>query len=143
MPCYNLVVFAKPEISPEKLAVLFRAVARVVYREQGQFRTLENLGVRPLAYPVRKSGLKYEEVRWVQATFDVAPQALAAVGSAVQADKDVLQYRHVLSTEPLAAFVAKPPGEKLKKFSGAMRWSAELFDPDTLTLKARAGPSLQ
>jgi ribosomal protein S6 len=36
-----------------RLATLFRSVARVVYRESGQFRRVENMGVRPLATPVR------------------------------------------------------------------------------------------
>lgn len=141
MPCYQLVVFAKPDMAPEKLAALFRNVARVVFREAGQFRRLENLGVRPLAYPVRKGGAKFEEVRWVTATFDIAPGALPMVGAAIQADKDVLQYKHLRSDDWLAAFSARRKGEKLKRFSGAMRWGADLFDPDTLTLKARPAPS--
>lgn len=134
MPCYQLLIFARPETAPERLAALLRSVARVVYRESGQFRRFENLGMRPLAYPLRKGGNIYEEVRWVHATYDVAPGALAAVGAAIQAEKDVLQYRHVRSTEPLAEFVNRKP-EKLKRFSGARRWAAESFDPDTLSFK--------
>jgi ribosomal protein S6 len=135
MPCYQLILFAKPEAAPERLAALLQSVARVVYRESGQFRRFENLGVRPLAYPLRKGGTAYGEVRWMHATYDLAPPALAAVGAAIQADKDVLQYRHVLSTEPLAAFRNRPAEERLKKPAGARRWAAEHFDPDTLSFR--------
>ena len=139
MPCYSLTVFLKPSATPEALAALFRSVARVVYREAGQFRRVENLGVRPLAYPISKDGAKFEEVRWCTSTYDIAPSALPSVGAVVQAEKDVLQFRHVLSDDPLAAFSARRRGrEKLKRFAGAAKWAAHVFDPDTLTLKAAA-----
>ena len=138
MPCYQLLCFAKPGMSPERLAELFRAVARVVYREGGGFRRVENLGVRPVAYPLRKGGERYDEVRWVSATFDAAPPVLTAVGAVVAAEKDVLQHRHLLQQDRLAAFVARPPGERRKRFSAAMRWGASQFDPDALTFRERA-----
>ena len=137
MPCYQLLCFAKPDTTPERLSALFRAVARVVYREGGGFRRVENLGVRPVAFPLRKGGAKYDEVRWVSATFDAAPPALTAVGAVVDAEKDVLQYRHLVQTDRLAAFRAREPGERRKRFSNAMRWDAAQFDPDSLSLKAR------
>ena len=40
MPTYQLIVLAQPSASAEKLAQLMRGVARLVYREQGQFRTV-------------------------------------------------------------------------------------------------------
>ena len=132
MPCYQLVLLARPDITPERLAVLFRAIARVVYREQGQFRTVENFGVRPLCYPVRKGGQRFDEVRWVHAHFDVAPGALAAVGSAIQSEKGVLQFKHLRATGPLTRFDGAGRGEKLKRFSTAMRFNGALFDPGTL-----------
>jgi ribosomal protein S6 len=136
MPCYQLVLLARPDITPDQLSTLFRSIARVIYRENGQFRTLQNLGVRPLAYPVRKGGQKFEEVRWVQALYDCAPPALASVGSAIQSEKGVLQYQHLRHTGPLAAFSpAFGSPQKLKRFSTAMRFNSALFDPDTLRVK--------
>lgn len=135
MPCYQLICFTKPDTSPERLSNLFRSIARVIYREGGGVRRVENLGVRPVAYPVRKGGVKYDEVRWVTATFDVSPPVLASVGAVVEAEKDVLQYRHLAPQDRLASFTAKPPGEKTRRFSAAMRWGAVQFDPNTLSLK--------
>lgn len=135
MPCYQLVLLARPDITPDRLTTLFRSIARVVYREQGQFRTLENLGVRPLAFPIRKGGQKFEEVRWVQALYDCAPPALASVGSAIQGEKSVLQYKHLVHDSPLAKFDPSGRTERLKRFSTAMRFNSALFDPETLHVR--------
>lgn len=132
MPSYQLVLLARPDITPDRLATLFRSVARVVFREQGQFRTVTNMGVRPLAFPVRKNGAKFEEARWVQAEYDCTPPALTSVGAAIQSEKGVLQYTHLRAVGPLAAFDGSGRGEKLKRFSTAMRFNAALFDPETL-----------
>ena len=97
-----------------------------------------------MAFPVRKGGVKYDEVRWVTATFDVAPPVLESIGTYVAAEKDVLQYKHLLSKDRLAAFTARPTGERLKRFSTAMRWGGVQFDPDTLSLKeVESGSSLR
>jgi len=136
MPCYQLVLLARPDITAEKLAVLFRGVARVVYREHGQLRNIDNFGVRPLCFAIRKGGQKFEEARWVHAFFDVAPQALASIAAAIQTEKGVLQYKYLRATGFLAEF--KPSGgkEKLKRFSTAMRYNSALFDPQALVMHA-------
>jgi ribosomal protein S6 len=134
MPCYQLIVFAKPEVAPERLAELFRSLARLVYREQGQFRHLENFGVRPLAFPIRNAGTKFEEVRWVQAVYDCAPPSLPAIASLLSSDKDILQFKHLRHTDVLGEFRATARGERRKRFASAVRFQKELFDPETLEL---------
>ena len=138
MPTYQLVVLAQPSASSEKLAALFRGVARLVFREQGQFRTVENFGVRPLAFPIRKAGSRYEEVRWVQAMFDCAPPALPTIGALLGGDRDVLQFKTLRAgPELLGEFRAKRVPERLKRFAASRRWERELFDPETLELGPR------
>lgn len=139
MAPYQLIVFLRPAVTPQQLATLFRSVARIVFREQGQFRRVENLGVRPLATPIRRDGERFDEVRWVSATLDVAPSALPAVYAAVKEERDTLQHHTLVSKEPLAAFSNKRP-EKLKRFPAAMRWSSVAFDADTLSLRVREPP---
>ena len=142
MPCYTMILLARPDLPPAKLAALFRGLARVVYREHGQFRRVMNRGVRPLAHAVRAGGAAFGEARWVEASFDVAPPALAAVAAAVGVEKGVLQFKTLRGADgaagggELAAFVQRPRGERLKRFSSAMRYNAELFDPATLTTHA-------
>ena len=141
MPPYQLIVFLRPAVTPLQLSSLFRNVARIVFREQGQFRRVENLGVRPLATPIRRDGERFDEVRWVSATLDVAPSALPAVYAAVKEERDTLQHHTLLSQDPLAAFSNKRP-ERLKRFPAAMRWNSVAFDPDTLSLKVREVPGV-
>ena len=142
MPTYQLVVLAQPSASSEKLAALFRGVARLVFREQGQFRTVANFGVRPLAYPIRKAGSRFEEVRWVQATFDCAPPALPTIGALLGGDRDVLQFKTLRAgPELLGEFRAKRVPERLKRFSASARFERELFDPETLEMGPRAHPA--
>jgi len=88
---------------------------------------------------VRKSGIRYDEVRWVIATFDVTPSVLETIGAFVLAEKDVLQFKYMASKDRLAEFNAKPPGERRKKLSAAMRWGGVQFDPDTLSMKENTG----
>ena len=141
MPCYQLVLLARPDITPERLSVLFRAIARVVYREQGQFRNVENFGVRPLSFPIRVLGQKFDEARWVHATYDCAPSGLAAVTSTIQTEKGVLQYKFLRAGGPLARFDASGRTEKLKRFSTAMRFNSALFDPATLKVAQPGAPA--
>lgn len=146
MPCYQLILLARPDTSADKLAALFRSIARVVYREHGQFRTISHLGVRPLAYPVRKAGQKFEEARWVQAYYDVAPPSLAAVASAIQSEKGVLQYKHLRMHAPsmeLAAFRPSGRKEKLKPFSTAMKFNEDILDVETLRTRRASAQELQ
>ena len=138
MPCYQLVVLAQPSAAPEKLAALMRGVARLVFREQGQFRTVDNFGVRPLAFPIRKAGARFEEVRWVQALFDCAPSALPTIGALLGGDRDVLQFKTLRAgPELLGEFRARRVPERLKRFAAARRFETELFDPVTLEMGPR------
>jgi ribosomal protein S6 len=90
MPCYRFLCLAKPETHPQTLANIFRTVARVVYQEKGQFRTVENLGVRPLHWAYRDHGTKYREARWVAFTADVSPAGLKQVQNTLRAEENVL-----------------------------------------------------
>jgi ribosomal protein S6 len=104
MPCYKLMVWSRPEATPAELASTFRALARLVYREQGQFRTLENLGVRPLAWPIALPYEKFEEARLVQCTFDISPSGKSQLESFLKGTEAVLSYSHLRDHSKLAAF---------------------------------------
>lgn len=138
MPCYEMVVLARPDVTAERLSALFRSVARVVYREHGQFRRVVNFGVRPLAHAIRTGGSKFEEARWVHATMDIAPTALVNVSAAARQEKGVLRLEYLRRRDTLGEF--KPSGrrERVKAFSYAMRYNAPIFDPASVTVQ-RAG----
>ena len=90
MPCYRFLCLAKPDTPAPVLADFFRGVARVVYQEKGQFRTIENLGIRPLAWPYRDHGTKYDEARWVEFICDVSPIGLRQVRNTLKTEEFVL-----------------------------------------------------
>lgn len=90
MPCYRVLCLLRPDTAPEKLASIFRDVARAVYREKGQFRGVENLGVRPLHWPLRKLGYKFDDARWVQYWADVSPTGLAQVRASMKQSPELL-----------------------------------------------------
>ena len=104
MPCYKLMVWSRPEANPKELANTFRALARLVYREQGQFRTLQNLGVRPLAWPIALPYEKFDEVRLVQCTFDISPSGKSQLESFLKGNDSVLSFSHLRDSSKLAAF---------------------------------------
>jgi ribosomal protein S6 len=90
MPCYRFLCLARPDTAPAKLAEIFRGVAKVVYREKGQFRTIENLGIRPLHWPIRAFGNKFDDARWVQFYCDVSPAGLTQVRGLIRQEEAIL-----------------------------------------------------
>ena len=104
MPCYKLLTWARSDATPAELASTFRGLARLVYREQGQFRTIQNHGVRPLAWPVRKPYEKHEEARLVEAVYDISPAGKSVLDSYLKSAKPVLLSWHLKQTDKLAEF---------------------------------------
>lgn len=148
MPAYELIVFCRPDSPPERLAALFRSLARLAFREAGQVRRVENFGVRPLASPVRAGGVRYDEVRWVTLTYDVPPAALAALETAARADRDVLQVRHLRAAGYTAAFTGRTASDRRKRWADGLAGEARGagFDPrrglDARALEAAAAAAV-
>lgn len=94
MPCYRLLAYARPDATPSSLAESFRNIARVVYREKGQFRTIDNLGVRPLAYREKSRGERFNEARFVSCVYDVAPDAKGIVEQVLKNDANLIRFFH-------------------------------------------------
>lgn len=51
---FETLVLLSPELSAEKREGIVNALVAVVEREQGKMITIDNWGMRDLAYPVRK-----------------------------------------------------------------------------------------
>lgn len=95
MPPYKLMALLRPEASPETLANIFRGIARVVYREQGVVRSVENLGVRPLAYRHHAGPEDYvTDARMVEARFALSPSALRVVEQRLSLEPEMLRFTH-------------------------------------------------
>ena len=90
MPYYRTLCLVKPATSKKALTTMFRDVARLVYRERGNFRTIENLGVRPLATPVARNGMRFGDARWVSCSFDANPKGRSEVEKLLNMSSDIL-----------------------------------------------------
>lgn len=124
MPTYELLALLRADTTPRTLTELFRGVARVVFREHGQFRTIENLGVRPLAYRTKqKGGAYHEDARFVQCTYDISPDGLATVEERLTMSPDLLRWAHYRQE-------GFKPGrkEKVKLFKGVVALDSPMFD---------------
>ena len=132
---YRLLTYTKPDTGAEELAGIFRSVARMVYRERGQFRRIKNLGVRPLAYPFRRPREKYEAARFVECTYDVAPKGLSEVERLLRGDDAVLRFVHLKADDKLAAFRRGEPRRPRKLvLSPADRAKGE-FNTETMEME--------
>ena len=90
MPLYRAIVLLKPDTSPRVLTGMFRSVARLVYRERGNFRSVENMGVRPLATPIARGGVRFEDARMVTCGFDANPAGRKEVDSLLRVAPELL-----------------------------------------------------
>ncbi len=63
MPVYELFCLARPQISQQSLAAVIKTAANVVLTNAGVMTDVTSYGHRDLAYPIRKAGSKYTEVR--------------------------------------------------------------------------------
>lgn len=104
MPCYRLLAYAKPDTTPKDLARVFQNVARVVFRERGQLRTVENLGVRPVSTPFRVGGERIDDARMVMAFYDVSPLGLQVIASTLQQERAVMNFFHTSLDDGLGKF---------------------------------------
>mmetsp|Transcript_19900 Transcript_19900/g.56218 ORF Transcript_19900/g.56218 Transcript_19900/m.56218 type:complete len:194 (+) Transcript_19900:121-702(+) len=126
MPTYTLLAMLKPDTKASALANLFRGVARVVYRERGQFRTIENLGVRPLAFRhTQRGGGHYEDARFVECRYDVSPSGLSTVEQRLALSSDLIRWTHMREE-------GFQPGKKdrRKRIVGVIRLDSPTFDVD-------------
>jgi small subunit ribosomal protein S6 len=135
MPLYRLLAYTKPDTSSADLAELFRSVARLVYRERGQFRKIQNLGVRPLAYPHRRPREKYDSARFVECTYDLAPKGLAEVERLLKSEDSVLRCFHMRSEDELAKFKRGDKQEKPPKALTAAEKAQGEFNPATMEVE--------
>ena len=62
MPCYRLFCLAKPGLPKDQQAAVIRTAATAVLGGGGVLMDLHSFGEKPLAYPVRPAGQRFDEV---------------------------------------------------------------------------------
>lgn len=63
MPVYELFCLARPQIPRDKLAAVIKTACTSVFSSNGVLTDILSYDLRELAYPIRKAGSKYDEVR--------------------------------------------------------------------------------
>ena len=59
MPVYELFCLARPQVSREALASVIKTASNAVFSNSGLMTDISSYGLRDLAYPIRKAGVKY------------------------------------------------------------------------------------
>lgn len=65
MPLYELLCLARPRLPREDMSRMISRVGSAVFDKGGVITELKSFAEQPLAYPIRKTHGKYEEVRGV------------------------------------------------------------------------------
>ena len=64
MPLYELFCLARPQLPRAKLAGIIRTAGTTVLDNGGVLRSITSFGDEILAYDIRKSGQKFDQVGW-------------------------------------------------------------------------------
>lgn len=63
MPVYELFCLARPGLAKQSLAAVIDKAGKAVFGSNGVLTDIKSFGERELAYPIRKAGSKFSEVR--------------------------------------------------------------------------------
>lgn len=96
---------------------------------------MKNLGVRPLSFPLKREKELFDDARFVECTYDVAPDGLKEVERTLRSDPQVLRYMHFRDTSKLAEFRRGPAKKKTKPVTASMVAKGRLFNPETMRVE--------
>ena len=105
MPCYRLFCLARPGLALQEQAAVIRSAATAVLDGGGVLMDLQSYGEKPLAYPVRPAGQRFDEVRDRRSTALSWPPCLVCVTSGLCAGPHVAA---LLPQPPQGAAAAVP-----------------------------------
>ena len=63
MPVYELFCLARPGLAKQSLTSVIEKAGKAVFGNSGVLTDIRSYGDRELAYPIRKAGSKFSEVR--------------------------------------------------------------------------------
>ncbi|HEY6007682.1 MAG TPA: 30S ribosomal protein S6 [Geobacteraceae bacterium] len=99
---YETIIIVKPDLGDEETKALTAKVEDIIGKMKGDFRRLEDWGVRKLAYPINK----LSRGRYYYLRFDGESALIAELERRLRLDDKVIRYQSVkLETEtvPVAA----------------------------------------
>jgi small subunit ribosomal protein S6 len=100
---YETIYIVQPELGDEELKGLSTKVSEIISSMQGDFKRLEDWGVRKLAYPINKFG----RGRYYYLRFDGDAPLIAELERRLRLDDKVIRYQSVkIESETGAAAAA-------------------------------------
>ncbi len=87
MKKYEGLFILKPNLSEDELGKLSTAVADVITKNGGKVDHKEDMGLRDLAYHIKKE----KKGRYLLAYFSAEPNTIAAIGKAYKLNESILR----------------------------------------------------
>jgi len=101
---YETIIIVQPELGDEELKGLSAKIQEIISSMQGDFKRLEDWGVRKLAYPINK----FVRGRYYYLRFDGDAPLIAELERRLRLDDKVIRYQSVkLETDTAAAVAVK------------------------------------
>jgi small subunit ribosomal protein S6 len=103
MRMYETIIIVQPELGDDELKGLSAKIQEIISSMKGDFKRLEDWGVRKLAYPINK----FVRGRYYYLRFDGDAPLIAELERRLRLDDKVVRYQSVkLETDTGAAAVA-------------------------------------
>lgn len=88
MALYEHIFLARQDIAPQQIDELLETYKGVIESHGGKFGRVENWGLRPLAYRIRKNRKAY----YVLVNIDAPAEAISEVERRMRINEDILRY---------------------------------------------------
>lgn len=103
MPYYYLYLIANPTLGRPELVNLLKSTASIVVERGGVVRLVENLGIRHLAYVMKRHQMVASVGRYIRLQVDCNPQTLLHLDHSVRTNELVLRWSFIKQKEGVAA----------------------------------------
>jgi small subunit ribosomal protein S6 len=123
---YETIIIVQPELGDEELKGLSAKIQEIISSMNGDFKRLEDWGVRKLAYPINK----FVRGRYYYLRFDGDAPLIAELERRLRLDDKVIRYQSVkLETDTGAAAVAAKTEEPEAPAEAETSVEAESVEP--------------
>ena len=130
MRMYETIYIVQPDLGDEEVKNLSTKVQDIIANMNGDFKRLEDWGVRKLAYPINKS----PRGRYFYLRFDGDSPLIAELERRLRLDDKVYRYQSVkLDVDVVVAAVAPVKTAEEGTEEGAEEASAEVTEAETTT----------
>ncbi len=111
---YETIYIVRPDLADEELKGLSAKVEEIIASMKGDFRRLEDWGIRKLAYPIKK----VTRGRYYYLRFDGDAPLIAELERRLRLDDKVIRYQSVKLEKEVEAPAAAQPKAAVEEAAG-------------------------